>query len=93
MWRAASRLSSINYEMGNQYLKFTYRLQLVLVKTLYDLNMQLGLEDMEGICGINQKIPGSFKLLSNMFSSVSGKFIRIYESTTFHFLLYPSLSQ
>ena len=55
MWRAASRQSSINDEVGNQYLKFTYHLQLVLVKTLYDLNMRLGFEDTEGICGINQK--------------------------------------
>ena len=59
--------------MGNHYLKFTYRLRLVLVKTLYDLNMQLGFEDLGGIGGINRKIAGSFKLLSNMLASVSGK--------------------
>ena len=49
------RLSSINDEMGNQYLKFTYRLQLVLVKTLNDLYMRLGFDHTGGICGINQK--------------------------------------
>ena len=67
MWRAASRLSSINYEMGNQYLKFTYRLQLVLVKTLYDLNMRLGFENMGGICGINQK---NSRLIQTSFKQV-----------------------
>ena len=56
--------SSINDEMGNQYLKFTYRLQLFLVKVLNDLNMRLGFGDTG--------IPGSFKLLSNMLSSLCG---------------------
>ena len=55
MWRAASRLSSINDEMGNQYLKFIYGCQLVLVKTLNDLNVRQGFDHTGGICGVNQK--------------------------------------
>ena len=55
MWKAASRLCSINDDKGNQYLKLTYRLQLFLVKTLNDLNMRLCFKETEGICGLNQK--------------------------------------
>ena len=56
MCKAASQLSSINDDMGNQYLQFPYRLQLFLVKKLNDLKMKQLVEETGSICASNQKI-------------------------------------